>query len=372
MNRTIPLARPTYFGEEADAVKEVLESGWWKQGPKVLEFEKEFAGYVGSKHAVAVSSCTAALHLAIEISAERRVYVPDFTWPAAANSATVLRKGLELVDVDEDTFNMNELVVDSGCVVPTDIFGNPCDIGLIEAPFIVEDAACAIGSYMNGRHVGARASCACFSFDPRKLLATGEGGMLTTDNEEIAEKARLLRWHGFQGDRFVDYGYNFKLTDIQAAIGLVQLKHMDEMLNRRASQVHRYRKLIGDYDLPVTPQRTLSGATPNHQAFVVKLPYRALAEGPVNRVVSSRMREHGVETQIGTYCLHCQPSFGWDLENCTLGYGRGQLRVSELLYTITLALPAYHSMTEPDQVYVIETLKKTLEELPPDARTGGR
>lgn len=370
----IPLARPTFFGEELDLVKEVLESGWWKQGPKVEELEERFADFVKSRNAVAVSSGTAALHIALEISGMRGVVCPDFTWPAVPNSAMILRKNLHLVDVNLGTYNTDQMERDEHvykvrtldkkrnmiettfgpmnyvdmdvALVPTHIFGNPVDMTRVKGKFVVEDAACALGSYLNNRHMGTFGNIGCFSFDPRKLLPTGEGGMLVTDSDEIAEKARLLRWHGFKDGKFVDYGYNFKLTDIQAAVGLVQLKHLPEILDRRAYQALQYHKLIHDLNVPVAPQQSILGAVPNYQAYVVRLP-RQIS----NMAIRAEMLKEGIETQLGTYAVHCQPSF--------LGLGH-DLPVSQMLYETTLALPAYHEMTEEDQVYVIETLKKAL------------
>jgi len=356
----IRLARPTFFGEELDLLKEVLESGWWKQGPKVEELEREFAGFVGSRHAVAVSSGTAALHIALEISGLRQVVCPDFTWPAVPNSAMILGKKLQLVDVNLDTYNVDQMERDEtersfgptdyseidAALVPTHIFGNPVDMTKVKGKFVIEDAACALGSYLGQVHVGTFGDCGCFSFDPRKLLPTGEGGMLVTDSDEIAEKARLLRWHGFKDGKFVDYGYNFKLTDIQAAVGLVQLKHLPEILHRRTYQAMQYKGLIQDLDVPVKPQESVLGAVPNYQAYVVRLPRRIS-----NVTVRAEMLKHGVETQLGTYAVHAQPSF--------LGFGH-DLPVSQILYETTLALPAYHELTLQQQQTVIEALKKTI------------
>lgn len=366
---TIPLAKPTFWGEELELLKGVLESGWWKQGPKVAELEHEFAKFVGSKHAVAVSSGSAALHIALEISAMRGVVCPDFTWPAVPNSAMILRKNLWLVDVNLETYNVDQMERDEHtytgvwvnknyadmdvALVPTHIFGNPVDMTKVKGKFVIEDAACAIGSYLNKKHMGTFGDCGCFSFDPRKLLPTGEGGMLVTDSDEIAEKARLLRWHGFKDGQFMDYGYNFKLTDIQAAVGLVQLKHLPEILDRRAYQALQYHKLIHDLDVPVAPQQSVPGAVPNYQAYVVRLLGDWHGYSEPNRYVIAEMLKYGIQTQIGTYSVRHQPSFA-DM------FFPETLPNSHELYWLTLALPAYHELTLEQQQTVIETLRAVL------------
>jgi len=339
----IPLARPVFFGEELEEVKSVLESGWWTQGPKVEEFEHEFARFVGSRYAVAVSSCMAALHLALIISEERNVAVPDFTFPSVANSAWILGRNLKLLDVNVDTYNVDEVdEVGWGCVVPTHIFGNPCDMAKVKGDFIVEDAACSIGAYLKRRHVGTIGNIGCFSFHPRKLLSTGEGGMLVTNNSEIAEKARILRDHGRESKEFVLYGYNFRMSDITAAVGLIQLRHLPEILKRRREQAELYTRLISELEVEARPQQTVNGAIHNYQSYVVRL-FKDSKE------IIAEMARRGIETQIGTFALHLQQGHPLSLPHLSIPN-------SKLLYRKTLTLPLYHEMAEAEQVYVVQNL----------------
>lgn len=342
----IRLGKPVFFGEEVDEIKSVLESGWWTQGPRVLEFEREFAKFVGIKHALAVNSGTAALHLALCCcSDDFIVAVPDFTFPSVANSALILGRELKLLDVDLDTFNIGE-TSEAGCIVPTHVFGNPCKLDKIEAQFVIEDAACGIGSYYKGKHVGTFGDVGCFSFHPRKLLPVGVGGMLVTDSDEIAYRARILREDGRKNKhKFVIPGYNFRISDVIAAIGLVQIKHFPETLSRRREQAEFYDKLISEFDVPVVPQKVLRGCLPNYQSYVVRLHRNS-------REVIKEMAEKEIETQIGTYALHLQPTFAF----------HPPLQNSKILYETTLTLPLYHELSKENQVYVIKSLKKVLSQ----------
>jgi len=337
----IPLSRPLYTEEELNEIEKTLNSGWWTQGPRVEEFERQFAKFVGSRYAVAVSSCTAALHIALLISKQQDVAVPDFTFPSVANSALILRRNLKLLDVNAETYNL-DVVNEEGCVVPTHIFGNPCRMDKVKGSFIIEDCACAAGSYFKGRHAGTFGDCGCFSFHPRKLLSTGEGGMLVTNNPEIDEEARMLRDHGRKTNRFVLPGYNFRMSDITAAVGLVQLRHIPEILDRRRKQAQLYTKLISELEVPAVPQKTVAEGVHSYQSYVVTL-------HKDSRAIIVEMAKHGIETQFGTYALHMQPTFA-----------SATLPNSKLLFERTLTLPLYHELTEEEQVYVVECLKKSL------------
>jgi len=343
----VRLAKPVFFGEELKEIKAVLESGWWTQGPKVAEFEREFAEYTGARYAVAVSSCTAALHLALLMSEQQSVAVPDFTFPSIANSALAMGYDLDLLDVDPDTYNMSEIDYE-GCVVPTHTFGNPCDMDKIKAPFIIEDAACAIGSHFKDKHMGTFGDVGCFSFHPRKLLSTGKGGMLITNSEDLAEKAKMLRDHGRESKyKFMLQGYNFRMSDITAAIGIVQLRHMPEILSKRRIQANYYTELISQHEIPVMTQKTVEGADCNYQSYVVRLLEHSSQE------VIGNMYERGIETQIGTYALHLQPTFSF----------HPPLQNSGKLYDTTLTLPLYHELSVEEQVYVIKSLKEICHQI---------
>lgn len=322
MKRSIRLAKPHFFGEELEEVKSVLKSGWWSQGEKVAELEDGFAKFVGTRYAVATSSCTTALHIGIQVSLAYGVSVPGFTYPSAKYAALFQRRSYHEVDVNVETYNV-ESMRREGCLVPTHLFGNPCEMANVKGRFIVEDAASGVGSYYKGRHVGTMGDIGCFSLHSRKLLSTGEGGILTTDRELLDTQARMYR---------KDQG--FKMSDITATIGLIQLRHLPEILEKRRRQAEVYTKLIRELEVPVKPQKTIQGAVHSYQAYVVALPKRS-------KEVIREMAEAGIETQVGTF-------------------GDSDLPNSRFLYERTLTLPLHHELSDEEQVFVIESLKKCL------------
>ncbi len=247
--RMIPIAKPIIADDEIDEVVKVLRSGFIAQGPKVAEFEEKFAEYIGVKHAVAVSSGTTALHLALlaaGIGPNDEVITTPFTFAATGNSVLHVGAKPVFIDIDNKTYNLNpenieNVITDkTKAVMPVHLYGQPAEMDSIKQIaedhdlIVIEDAAQAHGAVYKGKKAGSLGDMGCFSFYPTKNMTTSEGGIITTENEEMAEKARVLRSHG-ESERYthVVLGYNFRMTDIAAAIGIVQLKKLDKFNEKR-------------------------------------------------------------------------------------------------------------------------------------------
>jgi dTDP-4-amino-4,6-dideoxygalactose transaminase len=317
----IRLAVPEIGEEEVRAVAAVLRTGFLVQGPVVQAFEERMARAIGTAHAVAVSSGTAALHLALlalDVGPGDEVVVPGFTHPATAN--VVERTGARpvIVDIDFDTFNVSPEAMRRAvgprtrALIPVHLFGVPAEMDRIRpaAPrgvSIVEDAACALGSTYGGRACGAIGNLGCFSFHPRKVITTGEGGLVTTDDAGLAERLRRLRNHGqvLEGGRgrFLEAGLNYRMTDFQAALGLAQMDRLPEILARRAAVARAYTAALQGWP-GASPSRVPAGAEVAWQSYVV-----LLREGVDRDAVQARLREDGIETTLGTYALGAQPHY---------------------------------------------------------------
>jgi dTDP-4-amino-4,6-dideoxygalactose transaminase len=366
--RRVWLARPQLGEEELAEVATVLASGQLTQGPMVSAFEAMVAEATDSRHAVAVTSATTALHLslaALEIGPGDEVLVADFTFPATAN--VVVQQGATpvLVDIDLDTFAMSapdlerRLTDRTRAIMPVDPFGLPADLEpILEVARtrgipVIEDAACALGARYRGRPTGSLATTGCFSFHPRKSITTGEGGMVTTSDDSLAERLRLLRSHG--GVRaegrftFEAAGFNYRLSDILAAVGVAQMRRLSEFLAARRRVAARYDERLsglGRLRTPVTP----AWATHTFQSYVVLLD----EDVDRDRIISS-LRGEGIESTIGTYALHAQPFF-----RNSLGHRPGDLPNSQRAFLSTLALPLHGGLTESDVDLVVERLTDAL------------
>src|SRR5215469_8653306 len=374
---TIPVMRPWFGAEEAAAVASAVASGWVTQGPRVAEFEQAFAGAIGADYAVAVSSCTAALHLALVVAGVGpgdEVIVPSLSFIATANSVRYVGASPVFADVDIATQNITPSTVEpklterTRAVILVDQAGVPADLEgmrtLCEPHGItvIEDAACAIGSVYRGRPVGAGATLAAFSFHPRKLLTTGEGGMLVTPDAEVAVRLRRLREHGMDVsaaqrhaqrqpviEHYLETGFNYRMTDMQAALGLVQLSKLGEMVARRRELAERYHRLLaGIPDLAMIEDPEY-GQT-NYQSFWILLP----EEFPVSRNELLRiLAGHGVSARRGIMAAHDEPAY--EDQPC------GQLPVTERLSSSSLILPLFHEMSEDQQDYVISIIHSVAE-----------
>lgn len=318
MRLNVPLTGP----EELAGIAEVLESGYLTQGPKVVEFERLVADYVGVDRAFATSSATTGIHLALHAAGVRagdEVVIPDFSFPATANA--VIQQGAipVFVDIDLATFNLNPALLEAAitertrAIMPVHAFGLAADmdpINAVAARFglpVIEDAACALGATYYGRQAGALGTAGVFSFHPRKIITTGEGGMVTTSNAAIAERIAVLRTHGaVRGSHFmsfIDAGYNYRLSDVLGAIGVAQMARLEFILERRRELAAHYAHELAQIE-GVTAPSVPAGSEHAFQSYVV-----LLDEGFDRNGVIDRMRSAGIETTLGTYSMHLQPYF---------------------------------------------------------------
>lgn len=375
----IPVARPWMDEREADAARRAILSGWITQGPEVAAFEREFASAMGAAHACAVSSCTTGLHLALialGVGPGDEVITPSHSFIATANAIRYSGATPVFVDIELETFNLDPGLVESAITPKTKALllvhqlGMPCDLAAI-LPIarqhglpVIEDAACAVGSEINlggewGRVGRPHGDIACFSFHPRKLLSTGDGGMLTTNNVELDAQFRLLRHHGMSvGDTvrhasatvvFEDYpvlGYNYRMTDIQAAIGREQLLRLPAIVSRRRELAARYLEALRGVDrliLPVEP----AFARTNWQTFTVRL-----GDGLDQRSVMQTLLDAGIASRRGVMNAHREaayPAGSWR--------AAGPLTRSEQAQDTAVVLPLYHQMTINEQDRVIDALR---------------
>ena len=349
----IRLARPDVGAEEAAAVAEVLESGLLTMGPKVAEFEAELARASERPHAVAVSSGTSALHLAVlalGIGEGDEVLVPAYTFPATANVVALAGARPVLVDVDPETMNLDPARVETAvtkrtrAVMAVHLFGRPLDWEALEAVVpppvaLIEDAAGALGARRQGRPCGGLGVAGCLSFHPRKIVTTGEGGAVVCDDEELADAMRRLRHHGIEPRGDFDIrapGFNYRLPDVLCAVGLPQLRRLDELLSARRRVAEAYaERLPAAVELPSAE----AGDTHGWQAYVVKLDRRDDA--------MAALRERGIEAQIGTYAVHRLSAYR----------DQGPFPGADASFERGLALPFHSRMGETDVDRVAEAIR---------------
>ncbi|KAF3884596.1 MULTISPECIES: DegT/DnrJ/EryC1/StrS family aminotransferase [Nostocales] len=394
--QNIPIAKPWMGEEEAEAAKRPILSGWVTQGPEVAAFEQEFAAYVGANYACAVSNCTTALHLAllaVGVQPGDEVITVSHSYIATANSVRYCGAVPVFVDIEPQTYNINPLLIESAisertrAILIVHQMGMPCNLKAIldiarhyELP-VIEDAACAIGSEIlwdgQWEKIGKpHGDIACFSFHPRKVISTGDGGMITTNNPEWDKLFRLWRQHGMSVPDTVRHGakqvifesypmlgYNYRMTDIQAAVGREQLKRLPEIVERRRYLAQRYQELLADVPglkLPTEPRWVRS----NWQSYCVRLPERC------DQVqVMQAMLDAGISTRRGIMCAHRESAYkrenwlcGIDRHNCDCQKGKCQrLTESEQAQERSIILPLFHQMTEQEQNYVVKALKRICE-----------
>ena len=377
----IPIARPWLGEEEAAAARRVILSGWVTQGPEVAGFEQEFAAAVGAAHACAVSSCTTALHLALVacgVGAGDEVVTASHSFIATANAVRYCGATPVFVDIAPGTFNLDPRLVDAAigprtkAILVVHQLGMPCDLDAILAIAdrrglpVIEDAACAIGSEIQWRGQWQRVGrphglVACFSFHPRKLLSTGDGGMLTTSDAALDARFRLLRQHGMSvpdtvrhassqviAETYPVLGFNYRMTDIQAAIGREQLKRLDDIVSRRRQLADRYAIALRDQpglELPAEPEWARS----NWQTYAVRVPESR------QRAIMQELLDAGISTRRGVMNAHREAAY----PPGTWRAG-GSLRESEAAQDRAIALPLFHDLATGDQDRVIARLREAV------------
>jgi dTDP-4-amino-4,6-dideoxygalactose transaminase len=384
-NAPIPITRAVFDDSEAAAVADVLRSGWVVQGPKVAAFEEGFRSFTGLPEAVACTSCTTGLHLALlceGIGPGDEVIVPAFTWVATANAVIYCGATPVLADVDLETFNLTAQEIDrrvtprTRAVIPVHLFGLAADMDAIMTVArshelaVVEDAACALGTLWRGRHVGAFGGGGAFSFHPRKAITTGEGGMYTTADAEKARRARSLRDHGASKSDlarhaspgaallpvFAMVGYNYRMTDLQGAVGVAQLAKLPAILDRRIALAKRYDALLRDVP-GLRPPAEPEGCRHAYQSYVCRLVIEggsidAIRAGNAHRnAVMAALEADGIATRQGTHAVHML-----DYYRDRFGFGAMDFPMAWEADQLSLTLPLYAGMSDTDQERVVDRL----------------
>ncbi|MFH1103000.1 MAG: DegT/DnrJ/EryC1/StrS family aminotransferase [Pseudomonadota bacterium] len=376
----IRLTIPSIEKEDLETVCEVLESGYLTQGSYVHDFEDAIADYVKTKHVVAVSSCTAALHLSLlslGLKTGDLAVVTTYSWIATANVIELCGAQPVFVDICPDTFNMDpnrlETVLKNlrktikrskqlKAIIPVHAFGqaaNMPEIIRISEQYgipVVEDAACALGASIGGCQAGNWGIMGCFSFHPRKAITTGEGGAVATKEKSLADRIRTLRNHGQDATsknvHFIIPGFNYRMTDFQAAMGIRQLHKLDRIIASRRRLAENYNSLLSQ--TPVTAPNISSGSEHIYQSYVILLP--AQLKRRRNSMIDY-MRRQGIETSIGTLHIPMTNYF----QN-RYGYKIGDFPVTDDVFARSISLPMYENLTEANQIQVVKTLSRFIED----------
>ncbi|RLF03237.1 MAG: aminotransferase DegT [Thermoprotei archaeon] len=366
--KKIPLIKPYITQEVKDKVCEVLDSGYLTEGPVTREFESLFIQYIKCRYALAVTSCTTGLEMALRalnIGPGDEVIVPDYTYPATIAVVAIVGASIVMVDVDPDTMLINYNALEKAitdktkAIIPVSIFGNPLDYDKLNQLkekhgfYIIEDAACSIGAEFKNTKVGCQADISVFSLHPRKFITTGEGGVITTDDQTLADWMLSYKHFGMGVNdsrlttQFDRIGTNYKLSNIQAALGVVQMQQIDYLLNRRRELAQNYTRLLKDNKNIKIPATTPRGRH-SYQSFCIFIENRD--------TVIENMREYNIETQIGTYALHKHKAYFPG----PLCRHAGEFSGSLYAFDHCLTLPMYHDMTMDEQEFVITKLLEIL------------
>ena len=378
----LPLSRPTVDEEEIREVLDVIRSGWITSGPRVKRFEEEFARYVGARHAVAVNSCTAALHLALlahGIGQGDEVVTSSMTWSATVNMIEVVGAKPVFADIGRDTLQITPETVAAAvtertrAILPVHFAGQACDLDGLAAIAthrgltIIQDAAHAVGTEFRGRRIGGDGVTACFSFHPIKNITTGEGGMITTDSDELAEKFRLLRFHGVNRDAWSRYGkvdspryetvtpgWKYGLTDLQAALGIHQLAKLDGFIERRTRLAELYNAQLAGID-GVKPLGRATG-TSRHAWHLFVVTIEPDRFGCDRDRFMQLMAQQGVGTGLHFTAVHLHAYY-----RSRYGYASGDLPNTEWASDRVVSLPLFPGMSDSDVERACDAIRSIRE-----------
>ncbi len=361
----IPLIKPFINDAIKKKVCDVLDSGWLTEGPVTRKLESLTQHYIGCRHAIAVSSCTTGLELALRtlnVGPGDEVIVPNYTYPATADVVAIVGAKIILVDISRETMLIdydkleNAITDRTKAVIPVSLFGNPLDYSRLSkikethGLYFIEDAACAMGAEYNGIKAGNWADISVFSFHPRKFITTGEGGMVTTNNTTWAEWIRSYKHFGLKTDasprskaQFQMIGTNYKLSDILAVLGVSQMELIDDLLERRRQIARNYILLLSSENRVTIPKVT-DGGVHSYQSFCIFVDNR--------ESIISHLLANGIESQIGTYALHLHPAF-FESESCSIF---GSHNNSTYAYDYCLTLPLYHDLSFEEQTKIVNNL----------------
>jgi perosamine synthetase len=389
---SIPITKVVIGEEELRAVQLPLETGWVVQGPHVKAFEEKFSDYTRAAHSVATSSCTTALHIsvaALGLKAGDEVIVPAFTWVSTANVVEYMGAKPVFCDVDLATFNIDTAAIEpliterTVGIIPVHLFGLAADMDPVmelagkRGLWVVEDCACSFGGWYGGKHTGTFGDAGCFSFHPRKSITTGEGGMITTALDDLADLSRSLRDHGasrsdharhtssgaFLLSSYEHLGFNFRMTDIQGALGEVQMDRAEDILDARRRRAALYDEALADFDwldTPVVPQGSIHG----YQAYVCLFRPREPTFGRVHELGEKRnalmaqLEERGVSTRQGTHSPVLTGLYARRYDLRPEDFPR-----SILADRLSLALPLFPQMTDAEQETVVSELRAAFDNL---------
>lgn len=396
MKMNIPITKTIFGDEEKEAIVKPLETGWVVQGPNVAKFQNMFADFTGSKYAHAASNCTTALHLGLEamdITKGDKVIVPSFTYVASANAVEYTGAEVVFCDIDLKTFNIDETKLEEiikkdssiKAIMPVNLFGLCANMPYIMELAkkynlkVIEDSACGFDGWIGDKHSGTFGDCGCFSFHPRKSICTGEGGMLITDNEDIANKVSQLKDHGASksdlqrhkekgGSLLPDFtmrGYNYRMTDMQGALGVCQMDRKEYIMNGRREVASKYDIVLKDISqlvAPYIPENYKHGYQSYVCIFTDGEDISNLTKEQIDRINIKRnifmekLEEMTIATRQGTHAVH------------TLGYykNKNNFKDEDFLMSyaadrLSIALPLYAGMTNEEFDYVISNIKEALK-----------
>ena len=394
----IPITKPCIDEGDKQYVLKPFETGWLVQGPYVADFEKKFAEYIGCRYARAVSSCTTALHLALEVvgvGPGDKVLVPSFTYVASANAVEYTGAEVVLCDIELKSFNIDlkqaERILAGGngtrikAIMPVNLFGLCSDLPGVMALAskyglkVVEDSACGLGAWIGGKHSGTFGNAGCFSFHPRKSITTGEGGMVTTDDGNLAGRISELRDHGASKSDLARHGsksggllpgfsvrgYNYRMTDFQGALGVSQMGKVDYILGKRRELARKYDTVLGNLENFITPN-VPEGYIHGYQSYVCV--YRGSAKledlsvesidalSEKRDAIMARLEERGVTTRQGTHTVH-----NLEYYRVKYGFNPGDFINAYAADRLSISLPLYPAMTDEEFNYVVTEVKDSLE-----------